>query len=79
MESAPRRAALRGGLRRATGKIVVYVVDPVMRSTRRDRRCVRVLLVMSSTASTMSLDPMASGLSREWMSTPAKNERTHGS
>jgi hypothetical protein len=43
-EAAPRRAALRGGLRLATRKVVVYAVDPVVRSTRRDRTCVRVLL-----------------------------------
>lgn len=73
MDVAPRRAALRGGLRLATGKVVAYVVDPVTRSTRRDRRCVRVLLLSGSAAITMSLGSMETGLSREWMSTPAKN------
>jgi hypothetical protein len=34
---------------------------------------------MGSAAITMSLGSMATGLSREWMSTPAKNEKTHGS
>jgi hypothetical protein len=32
-----------------------------------------------SAAITMGLGSMATGLSREWMSTPAKNERAHGS
>lgn len=79
MEAAPRRAALRGGLRLATGKVVVYVVDRVIRSTRRDRECVRVLLLIG-----FGGDHHESGLDgdspfAEWMSTLAKNARTHGS
>lgn len=77
MESAPRRAALRDGLRLATGNRRLRCgCRQLIHETRPKVRASSTLDLVRS-AITMNLGSMAIGVSREWMSTPAK-KRTHG-
>ena len=78
MESAPRRAALRDGLRLATGNRRLRCgCRQLIHETRPKVRASSTLDLVRS-AITMNLGSMATEVSREWMSTPAK-KRTHGS
>jgi hypothetical protein len=80
MEAAPRRAALRGGLRVATGsrRRLICGCRHLIHETRSKVRASSTLGSVRS-AITMILGSMATGVSRESMSTPAKKKRTHGS
>src|SRR5262249_44475980 len=57
----------------------LYVADPVIDPRDASRRCVRVLRLIGWASITLSLGSMATGVSREWISTPANTKSTHGS
>ena len=78
MEAAPRRPALRGGRtghRESSSTLWIPSFDP---RDETERAC-EFYFGSSSGAITMSLGSMATGISHEWMCTPAKEERAHSS